>query len=190
VPFGLGPHLDGGEASVAQQWRPVDADPARQSGVVRGLGLPVGQDQRPSAPEYPVCLGGGSGRVCCEMESVDGHGGIGAGFRKPGISEITDDEPCPSGQPEHCCPECGLSYCDGGEIYSHQGSTGLSGEPQAGPAPSASQVGQHLSWREVQGRRHVAQQAGRDKGEGFDLGRQVRLGELPDPPNSGGCRCR
>lgn len=42
-------------------------------------------------------------QIGCEVESVNGHGAIGAGVGKSGMGEIADDEPGPVGQPAKVC---------------------------------------------------------------------------------------
>lgn len=113
VPLGPGLHLDTGEACAAQCLWPAGTHSARQPGVVWDLRLPGGQDQPPARPEDPAGLAGGCSRIGCEMEGVDGHGGVGAGLPKPGMGEIADDESCPAGQAEQRRPVRGLIYPDG-----------------------------------------------------------------------------
>lgn len=122
------------------------------------------------------------------MKSIDGDGGVGAATGKPGAGEIPGHEPGPADQPERVRPVRGVTDCDAREIHSHQRGIRFPGEPESRTAASASQIDECLSRREAQGLRYVAEQAGRDKGERLDLGRQLEVGQFPHPPEPGRCR--
>jgi len=133
-------------------------------------------------------VGGGGVWIRGEVEGVDGYRGVGAVAGEPGIGEVTNDEPGPSGQAEQRGALSGLLDRDGREIHSGQGDVRGAREPEARAAAAAAQVDQRLSGCEVQGAGHVAEQAEGDEGEGLDLGREFGHGELPDLPEARGGR--
>jgi hypothetical protein len=188
MPLGSGLHLHLDKADRAQRRGPVDAQAARQPGIVRGLRLPTGQHQPMTGPQDTEDLAARRRQIGGQVQGVDGDDRVGAGSRKPGRGQVADDEACLLGQPEQRHPVCCVLDGDGREVDPDQGGALRLRQPQARAAAATSHINQCLPGCEGQGVGDVAEQGDRDEGERLDLRGQVGVDGLPDPPDAGGDR--
>ena len=79
VPLGSGLHLYIDQADRAQRRGPVDAQAARQPGILRGPRLPTGQHQPMAGPQDTEDLAARRRQVGGQVQGVDGDDRVGGG---------------------------------------------------------------------------------------------------------------
>ena len=188
LPLDSGLHLSVDQADRAQRPRPVDAQAARQPGILRGPRSPTGQHQPMTGPQNTEDLAAHRRQVGGQVQGVDGDDRVSGASSKPGRGQVANDKACPVGQPEQRRPVPCLPGGDGREIHPDQERALGLRQPQPRAAAATSQINQSLPRCEGQSVSDLAKQGDRDERERLDLRRQARVDGLPDPPHAGGNR--
>jgi hypothetical protein len=110
--------------------------------VAAGVRVPAGEDQAAAGLEDAQGLAGGSDAVGGVLQGVQRQGPVHALAGEGEAGEVGHGESrvgC-----EGCGPVAGLGDDDRGEVDADQGRVCAGGEPQAGTAAAAAQIGQDL----------------------------------------------